>query len=115
MSTAAANPLALGSAPQAKPIAHWHDRLAQGLLLGVCAFLVVFLLAPLFMLLIKSVEDKSGAFVGLQLFKEYFQTTGIKMIPSRTFKLHYLKILPSLTPLTWNSFVKYNICEIIHI
>ena len=95
MSTAAANPLALGSAPQAKPIAHWHDRLAQGLLLGVCAFLVVFLLAPLFMLLIKSVEDKSGAFVGLQLFKEYFQTPALRLSI-----LHTLSVAFAVTGIT---------------
>ncbi|MEO8739480.1 MAG: putative 2-aminoethylphosphonate ABC transporter permease subunit, partial [Casimicrobiaceae bacterium] len=63
MSTAAADAIAL-AAPRVKPVAHWHDRLALGLLLVVCAILVVFLLAPLFMILVKSVEDKSGAFVG---------------------------------------------------
>jgi iron(III) transport system permease protein len=79
MSTASGYPLALAAAPRVKPIAHWQDRLAQGLLLGVCAFLVVFLLAPLFMILIKSVEDKSGAFVGLRLFQEYFQTPALRL------------------------------------
>jgi iron(III) transport system permease protein len=95
MSTAAANPLALGPAPQAKPLAHWDDRLAQGLLLGVCAFLVVFLLAPLFMLLVKSVEDKSGAFVGLQLFKEYFQTPALRLSI-----LHTLSVAFAVTGIT---------------
>jgi iron(III) transport system permease protein len=79
MSTATSNPFALTAAPKVKPIADWHDRLAQGLLIGVCAFLVLFLLAPLFMILIKSVEDKSGAFVGLRLFQEYFQTPALRL------------------------------------
>ena len=79
MSTAAADLLVLVAAPRVKPIAHWHDRLAQALLLGVCAFLVVFLLAPLFMILMKSVEDKNGAFVGLRLFQEYFQTPALRL------------------------------------
>jgi len=79
MSTAASNPFAITAAPKVKPIAHWHDRLAQGLLIGVCAFLVLFLLAPLFMILVKSVEDKSGAFVGLRLFQEYFQTPALRL------------------------------------
>src|SRR3981081_3641300 len=79
MSPVVVNPLAHGAAPKVKPIAHWQDRLAQGLLLGVCAFLVVFLLAPLFMILVKSVEDKSGAFVGLRLFQEYFQTPALRL------------------------------------
>src|SRR5664279_4202140 len=95
MSTAAATPFAFGSAPQVKPIAHWQDRLAQGLLLGVCAFLVVFLLAPLFMLLVKSVEDKNGAFVGLHQFQEYFQTPALR--PSI---LHTLSVALAVTGIT---------------
>src|SRR5256714_1016798 len=79
MSTAASIPFSITAAPKVKPIAHWHDRLAQGLLIGVCAFLVLFLLAPLFMILVKSVEDKSGAFVGLRLFQEYFQTPALRL------------------------------------
>ena len=95
MSTAASNPFALTAAPKVKPIAHWHDRLAQGLLIGVCAFLVVFLLAPLFMILIKSVEDKSGAFVGLQLFQEYFQTPALRLSI-----LHTLSVAFAVTGIT---------------
>jgi iron(III) transport system permease protein len=95
MSTAAANPFTLGSAPQVKPIAHWHDHLARALLLGVCAFLVVFLLAPLFMLLVKSVEDKNGAFVGLQVFQEYFQTPALRLSI-----LHTLSVAFAVTGIT---------------
>ena len=51
-----------------------NERLAQGLLLAVCALLALFLLAPLAMILVKSTEDKSGAFVGLRLFYEYAQS-----------------------------------------
>src|SRR6266487_6318847 len=61
-----------------KPLAHWQDRLAQGLLLGTCAVLVIFLLAPLAMILVKSTEDRSGAFVGLRLFGEYLQNAGLR-------------------------------------
>ena len=95
MSTATSNPFALTAAPKVKPIAHWHDRLAQGLLIGVCAFLVVFLLAPLFMILIKSVEDKSGAFVGLRLFQEYFQTPALRLSI-----LHTLSVALAVTGIT---------------
>ena len=56
----------------------WHDRLAQVLLLLVCAILVVFLLAPLFMILVKSVQDKGRRFVGLQQFIDYFQTPALR-------------------------------------
>ena len=61
-----------------KPLANWEDRLAQGLLLVSCAVLTVFLLAPLAMILVKSTEDKSGAFVGLQLFREYLQNAALR-------------------------------------
>ena len=61
-----------------KPLAHWQDRLAQGLLLAVCAMLADFLLAPLAIILVKSTEDKSGAFVGLQLFREYLQNASLR-------------------------------------
>jgi len=57
--------------------AHWQDRLAQGLLLACCAALALFLLAPLAMILIKSVQDKDGVFVGLQQFREYFATPAL--------------------------------------
>ena len=95
MSAAASNPLALTAAAKVKPIANWHDRLAQGLLIGVCAFLVVFLLAPLFMILIKSVEDKSGAFVGLRLFQEYFQTPALRLSI-----LHTISVALAVTGIT---------------
>ena len=52
-------------------------RLAQGLLLAACAFLVVFLLAPLASILVKSVEDKAGAFVGLAQFRDYVQSPAL--------------------------------------
>jgi iron(III) transport system permease protein len=61
-----------------KPRAHWQDRLAQGLLLTACAALVLFLLAPLSMILVKSTQDRSGAFVGLQLFREYAQNASLR-------------------------------------
>jgi iron(III) transport system permease protein len=61
-----------------KPLANWEDRLAQGLLLASCAVLAVFLVAPLAMILVKSTEDKSGAFVGLQLFREYLQNAALR-------------------------------------
>ena len=44
-----------------RPRVHWQDRLAQALLLGCCAVLALFLLAPLATILVKSVQDKDGA------------------------------------------------------
>ena len=68
----------LPSRGRVKPLANWEDRLAQGLLLASCAVLAVFLVAPLAMILVKSTEDKSGAFVGLQLFREYLQNAALR-------------------------------------
>jgi iron(III) transport system permease protein len=62
-----------------RPVADWQDRLAQGLLLAACAALAVFLLAPLAMILVKSTEDKNGAFVGLLQFREYVQNPALHL------------------------------------
>ncbi len=68
----------LPAGPAVKPVAHWQDRLAQSLLLICCAALALFLLAPLFMILVKSVQDKDGAFVGLLQFQDYFGTPRLR-------------------------------------
>jgi iron(III) transport system permease protein len=75
--TAATAPLPASPRARVKPLAHWQDRLAQLLLLGACALLAIFLLAPLAMILVKSTEDKSGAFVGLKLFQEYLHNPAL--------------------------------------
>lgn len=62
----------------AGPTMHWHDRLAQGLLVVCCAALALCLIGPLAMILVKSVQDKDGAFVGLALFREYFATPALQ-------------------------------------
>ena len=60
-----------------RPIADPQQRLAQGLLLVACAALVLFLLAPLASILVKSVQDKDGAFVGLAQFRAYLQSPAL--------------------------------------
>ena len=52
--------------------------MAQGLLVACCAALALFLFAPLFMILVKSVQDKDGAFVGLLQFQQYLQTPALR-------------------------------------
>ena len=47
---------------------HWMDRVGNALLLVAGIGLAVFLLAPIVMILAKSVEDKAGAFVGFANF-----------------------------------------------
>jgi iron(III) transport system permease protein len=68
----------LPSLPRVKLAADRSERLAQALLVAACALLAVFLLAPLAMILVKSTEDKSGAFVGLELFREYAQNPALR-------------------------------------
>ena len=62
----------------------WPQRLAQVLLLVACTALIVFLLAPLAAILMKSVEDKSGAFVGLVQFREYVQSPALVQSATNT-------------------------------
>ena len=68
-----------------RPRVHWHDRLAQVLLLGCCALLALFLLGPMAAILVKSVQDKSGAFVGLMQFRDYFATPALQSSIWNTF------------------------------
>src|SRR6059058_2838104 len=64
--------------PAVRRVHHWQERLAQGLLVACCAALALFLFAPLAMILVKSVQDKDGAFVGLLQFQQYFQTPALR-------------------------------------
>lgn len=77
MSTVATSPLPLPR-DRVKRLAHWEQRLVQVLLLASCALLTIFLLAPLAMILVKSVEDRSGSFVGAALFGEYLRNPGLQ-------------------------------------
>ncbi|MEP7062610.1 MAG: putative 2-aminoethylphosphonate ABC transporter permease subunit [Betaproteobacteria bacterium] len=64
----------LPSLPRVRFAVHWHDRLAQAILLLSCLALVVFLLAPLAAILVKSLQDRAGEFVGLAQFRGYLRT-----------------------------------------
>ena len=57
-----------------KPVVDGQRRIAQALLIVACAALVVFLLAPLAAILVKSVQDKDGTFAGLGQFRAYLQS-----------------------------------------
>jgi iron(III) transport system permease protein len=70
--------------PAIRRVHHWQERLAQGLLVACCAALALFLFAPLFMILVKSVQDKDGAFVGLLQFQQYFQTPALRQSIANT-------------------------------
>ncbi len=50
------------------------DRIGHGALLAVLVLLAAFLAAPLAAVLMQSVEDRRGAFVGLDNFLDYLQT-----------------------------------------
>ncbi len=63
---------------------HWHERIAHGLLLLVCAGLAIFLLMPVLMILKHSVLDHQGRYVGLQQFVEYMSTPALRQSVSNT-------------------------------
>ncbi|HSW84014.1 MAG TPA: hypothetical protein VLH12_11095, partial [Usitatibacter sp.] len=56
---------------------HWSDRVGNAILVVVGIALAVFLLAPMAMILAKSVEDRAGDFVGLANFEAYFRTPAL--------------------------------------
>ena len=56
---------------------HWTDSLGNLLLLAAGLALAVFLLAPMAMILTKSVENRAGEFAGLVNFVTYFQTPAL--------------------------------------
>jgi iron(III) transport system permease protein len=64
---------------------HWTERIGHLALLLTGVFLGVVLLAPIWMILAKSVENRDGDFVGLLHFTGYFET-------------------PALLQSIWNSF-----------
>jgi iron(III) transport system permease protein len=84
MATAAPT-LARSPMRSVRRIVHWQDRLAQGLLALCCLALIVFLFAPLATILVKSVQDKDGAFVGLLQFRQYFETPALRQSILNTF------------------------------
>ncbi|MDM0076583.1 putative 2-aminoethylphosphonate ABC transporter permease subunit [Variovorax sp. J2P1-59] len=62
-----------------RPGMRWSrdELIARGVLLLVMAMLFVFLIAPLFTILVNAVLDKEGRFVGLAHFITYFQTPSL--------------------------------------
>ena len=57
--------------------AHWTDRIAHAALLLVVLALVVFLALPLASILVKSLQNGDGAFVGLVNFTSYLATPSL--------------------------------------
>ncbi len=56
---------------------HWTDRIAHAILIAAGVALAVFLLFPLAAILVKSVQNRAGDFIGLQNFAEYFRTPAL--------------------------------------
>jgi len=56
---------------------HWTDRVGNALLVFVGVALALFLIAPLAMILAKSVQDRAGEFVALANFQDYFKTPAL--------------------------------------
>ncbi|MEO5693807.1 MAG: putative 2-aminoethylphosphonate ABC transporter permease subunit [Usitatibacter sp.] len=78
MSAVPASPPPLpGLATMLRLKVHWTDRIGNVLLVLAGVGLAIFLLAPLATILMKSVEDKAGAFIGLTNFEQYFHTPSL--------------------------------------
>ncbi len=75
----AANPVSQQATPaiRGRQQSHWHDRIAHGLLVLVCLGLAAFLLMPVLTILVKSVQDKDGVYVGLHQFVTYMSTPAL--------------------------------------
>ena len=74
------SPFALARAaarPARRLKVHWSDRIGNVLLLAAGVALAVFLLAPMAMIIAKSVESRAGDFVGLANFEAYFRTPAL--------------------------------------
>ena len=56
---------------------HWTDRIAHAILIAAGLALAVFLLFPLAAILVKSVQNRAGDFIGLQNFADYFRTPAL--------------------------------------
>ncbi|CAN5736251.1 putative 2-aminoethylphosphonate ABC transporter permease subunit [soil metagenome] len=57
--------------------AHWTDRIAHAVLIAIVLALGVFLAAPLFVILVKSLQNADGAFVGIANFTSYLGTPAL--------------------------------------
>ena len=56
---------------------HWTDRIAHAALLAIVLALGVFLAAPLAAILLQSLENRAGAFVGLANYTSYLATPAL--------------------------------------
>jgi iron(III) transport system permease protein len=70
-------PQMVGRAHVVRLRVHWSDRVAHALLIAATLLLAAFLLAPLAMILAKSVQDRAGDWVGMANFAEYFRTPAL--------------------------------------
>jgi iron(III) transport system permease protein len=69
--------LTLNTSPAVRQRAHWTDRIAHATLLLIVLALVVFLAAPLALILVQSLQDGEGTFVGLANFTSYLATPAL--------------------------------------
>ncbi len=72
-----ATALALANSPPVRQRAHWTDRIAHTGLLLIVAMLAVFLVAPLGLILVQSLQNAAGGFAGLANFTRYLRTPAL--------------------------------------
>src|SRR5213594_2582734 len=67
--------LPLPVSPAVRQRAHWTDRIAHAVLIALA--LILFLAAPLSVILVQSLEAADGAFAGLANFASYLATPAL--------------------------------------
>ncbi|TMH11139.1 MAG: ABC transporter permease subunit, partial [Betaproteobacteria bacterium] len=69
--------LPLPVSPAVRQRAHWTDRIAHAVLIAIALALILFLAAPLSVILVQSLETADGAFAGLANFASYLATPAL--------------------------------------
>lgn len=65
------------AAPRVGTAQEWESRIRVVLIGGMCLWMLLVMVLPLFTLLVKSLQDQQGNFVGLANFITYFQTPAL--------------------------------------
>jgi iron(III) transport system permease protein len=83
MTTQAADSRTIAAqATKVRPIVTGEDWLRRGLLLLITGFLLVGVLLPLVPLVVRSLSDQNGQFVGLANYVRYFTSPGLRPLLS---------------------------------
>jgi iron(III) transport system permease protein len=83
-------------APKVRPRASTEDWIMRSCLVGIGVYLFITIVLPLYTMLIKSVQDEDGAFVGLLNFNKYFEDPALVESLGNTFFISVLGAMITL-------------------